>query len=79
MLEISAPLYVGDVVEMRKAHPCGGKTWEIVRVGADIGMACRTCGRRVMLPRREFTRRVKRFLARGPGATIDTPPAAPPE
>jgi len=79
MLEISAPLYVGDVVEMRKAHPCGGKTWEVVRVGADIGMVCRMCGRRVMLPRREFTRRVKRFLERGPGALNETPPGAAPE
>ncbi|MCB0043506.1 MAG: DUF951 domain-containing protein, partial [Caldilinea sp.] len=43
MIEISAPLYVGDVVEMRKVHPCGGKTWEVVRVGADIGITCRTC------------------------------------
>lgn len=68
VIEISAPLYVGDVVEMRKAHPCGGKTWELVRVGADIGMMCRTCGRRVMLPRREFARGVKRFLSRGAGA-----------
>ncbi|MCB9117293.1 MAG: DUF951 domain-containing protein [Caldilineaceae bacterium] len=68
MIEISAPLYVGDVVEMRKVHPCGGKTWEVVRVGADIGITCRTCGRRVLLPRRDFARGVKRFLARGPGA-----------
>ncbi|MCB0054094.1 MAG: DUF951 domain-containing protein [Caldilinea sp.] len=68
MIEISAPLYVGDVVEMRKVHPCGGKTWEVVRVGADIGITCRTCGRRVLLPRRDFARGVKRFLARGPDA-----------
>ena len=39
MIEISTPLYVGDVVEMRKVHPCGGKTWEVVRVGADIDEA----------------------------------------
>ncbi len=73
VIEISAPLYVGDVVEMRKAHPCGGKTWELVRVGADIGMMCRTCGRRVMLPRREFARGVKRFLLRGAGAAPPAP------
>ena len=65
MMEISAPLYVGDIVEMRKVHPCGGKTWEVVRVGADIGIVCGTCGRRVLLPRREFARGVKKFIKRG--------------
>jgi hypothetical protein len=64
MIEVSARLYVGDVVEMRKVHPCGGYTWEIVRVGADVGIVCRTCGRRVLLPRRDFTRGVKRFVQR---------------
>ncbi len=65
MIEISAPIYIGDVVEMRKPHPCGGKQWEVVRVGADIGMICLTCGRRVLLPRRSFARGVKRFIRRG--------------
>lgn len=64
-MEIAAPLYVGDVVEMRKAHPCGGKTWKVVRVGADIGIVCATCGRRVLLSRRDFVRGVKQFLQRG--------------
>lgn len=63
-MEISEKLYVGDVVQMRKAHPCGGNTWIIDRVGADIGMVCQTCGRRVLLPRRKFTRGVKRFVRR---------------
>ena len=74
MIEVSAKLYVGDVVEMRKAHPCGGNLWEVVRVGADIGMVCRTCGRRVLLPRREFTRGVKRFVQRGGPA--EAPPSS---
>ena len=59
-------LYIGDVVEMRKTHPCGGKTWTVVRVGVDIGIVCRTCSRRVMLTRRDFARGVKRFLERRP-------------
>ena len=63
-LKISDPIYVGDVALMRKPHPCGGGEWEVTRVGADIGMTCLTCKRRVMLTRRDFTRRVKRFLAR---------------
>ena len=70
MIEISASLYVGDVVEMRKTHPCGGKAWEVVRVGADVGIVCQTCGRRVLLSRRDFARSVKKFIKRGaPPAT----------
>lgn len=57
-------LVVDDIVQMRKGHPCGGDTWRIVRVGADIGIRCLTCNRRVLLPRSEFERRVKRFVSR---------------
>ena len=64
-MEIHEKLYIGDVVEMRKAHPCGGTLWRIVRVGADIGLLCNTCGRRILLPRRKFARQAKRFVQRG--------------
>ncbi|HRW03674.1 MAG TPA: DUF951 domain-containing protein [Caldilineaceae bacterium] len=67
-MEIHEQLYIGDVVEMRKMHPCGGNTWEVVRVGADIGLICQTCQRRVLLPRRKFARQAKRFLRRGESA-----------
>jgi hypothetical protein len=53
---------VGMKVRLRKAHPCGGYDWEIVRLGADVGIICTTCGRRVMLEREEFERRVKQVL-----------------
>ena len=56
---------LGDVVRLRKVHPCGGYEWEVVRLGADIGMRCRTCRRRVLLERRVFEKRVKQFIARG--------------
>ena len=72
MLEINEKLYVGDVVRMRKTHPCGGADWEIVRVGADIGIVCQTCGRRVLLPRRKFARGVKQFVKRSPQAETET-------
>lgn len=55
-------IQVGDKVRMRKVHPCGGYEWEITRTGADIGMRCLTCGRRVMLPRGKFEKRVKAIL-----------------
>jgi hypothetical protein len=53
------PVTPGDNVTLRKPHPCGGYTWTVTRVGADIGLRCDTCGRRVMLEREEFERRVK--------------------
>jgi hypothetical protein len=56
---------MGDVVRLRKPHPCGGYEWQVVRLGADIGMVCSTCGHRVLLPRREFEKRVKTFVRRG--------------
>lgn len=68
-MEISEKLYVGDVVEMRKPHPCGGKLWAVTRVGADIGLECQTCKRRVMVPRRQFARQAKRFVRRGEATT----------
>lgn len=62
-------LQLGDVVRTRKAHPCGGDQWEIVRLGADIGIRCVTCGRRVLIPRPKLERRIKEFTHRAaPGA-----------
>jgi hypothetical protein len=59
---------LGDLVQMRKAHPCGGDTWRVVRLGAEIGIRCITCDRKVLLPRATFERRVKRFVERGGSA-----------
>ncbi len=56
---------LGDVVQMRKPHPCGGDTWRVVRLGAEIGIRCLTCDRKVLLPRSTFERRVKRFVEHG--------------
>ena len=55
-----------DVVELRKPHPCGGSSWTVVRLGADIGITCMTCGHRVLLERRELEQRMKGFVERGP-------------
>ena len=56
---------LNDIVRMRKPHPCGGYEWRVVRLGADIGIKCLTCGRRVLLPRGEFERRLKAIVERG--------------
>ena len=61
LMEIS----LGDIVRLRKKHPCGSYEWQVVRLGADIGIKCRGCNRRVLLERREFERRVKGFISRG--------------
>lgn len=50
-------------VQLRKPHACGGDLWTVTRTGADVGMVCARCGRRVMLEREEFERRVKRLVA----------------
>lgn len=55
-------LQKGDIVRMKKPHPCGCYEWLVTRLGADIGLECKGCGRRVMLTRRELVRRVKIIL-----------------
>ncbi len=55
----------GDIVQMRKPHPCGNDVWKVVRIGAEIGIRCVKCERKVLLSRVEFERRMKRFVQRG--------------
>jgi len=52
----------GDRLRLRKAHPCGSFEWTVTRIGADIGIECDSCGRRVMLTRRELAKRVKAII-----------------
>jgi len=59
------PLFVGDVVRLRRAHPCGTDTWQIDRLGADIGLRCQGCSRHVLLERRQLERRLAAFVERG--------------
>jgi len=54
---------LGDVVRLRKTHPCGASEWQVVRVGADIGLRCLKCRRRILLKRSVFERRVKAFIS----------------
>lgn len=53
---------LGDRVQLRKKHPCGSDTWTVVRLGADIGLVCEGCGRRVLLERRVLRQRMKQLL-----------------
>ncbi len=55
-------LRMDDIVRLKKPHPCGGSDWRVVRLGADIGLKCQTCGRRILLPRRELSKRMKDWV-----------------
>ncbi|KUK93186.1 MAG: DUF951 domain-containing protein [Brevefilum sp.] len=57
-------LDLNDVIRMRKPHPCGGYEWRVVRLGADIGLVCLTCGRRIMLDRRSLRNRMKTIVSK---------------
>lgn len=53
---------VGDVVQMKKPHPCGTNEWEILRVGADFKLRCIACNHLIMIPRIKFEKSVKKIL-----------------
>lgn len=53
---------LGDVVMMKKPHACGANEWSVIRVGADVKIRCRQCGRIVMMDRADFVRMGKRVL-----------------
>ncbi|MGB2993347.1 MAG: DUF951 domain-containing protein [Paenisporosarcina sp.] len=53
---------LGDVVEMKKQHPCGTNEWKIIRMGADVRIKCEGCQHSVMIPRREFEKKMKKVV-----------------
>ena len=58
-------LLLGDVVRLRKTHPCGSRDWLVDRLGADIGLRCEGCGRHILLERRALESRLASFVSRG--------------
>jgi hypothetical protein len=58
-------LKLGDILRLKKAHPCGSNAWVVTRLGADIGLKCLKCQHAVMLERTVLERRIKGFIARG--------------
>ena len=58
-------LFLGDVVRLQRRHPCGGDTWQVDRLGADIGLRCQSCGRHVLIDRRRVEQRLVEFVTRG--------------
>ena len=57
---------LNDIVQMKKQHPCGENRWKIIRMGMDIRIKCLGCDHSVMIPRREFTRKLKKVLEIAP-------------
>jgi len=64
LLNMLSDLQLNDHLRLRKQHPCGSYEWTVTRLGADIGLECKGCGRRVMLTRRELAKRLKTNLTR---------------
>lgn len=55
-------LKVGDIIKMKKSHPCGNNLWEIMRTGMDIRLKCKGCGHQVMLPRKQVEKNFRGFV-----------------
>jgi hypothetical protein len=68
-------LFLGDVLRLKRTHPCGGDEWLVDRLGADIGLRCRRCDRHVLIERRTLERRLDSFISRGdPGLSAAVVP-----
>ncbi len=63
-------IQIGDIVTLKKQHPCGSKEWEILRVGIDFRIKCMGCGHQVMLPRKQVEKSI-RHIVRGGGADAE--------
>ncbi len=64
-------LALGDVIRLKKKHPCGGCDWEVVRLGADIGIKCLTCGHRLLVGRTLLEKRLELFVSRADSRSGD--------
>lgn len=53
---------IGDVLQFKKEHPCGGNTWKVLRTGVDMKLECTTCQRVIMIPRLEVNKRLKKLI-----------------
>ncbi len=72
-------LHLEDILRLRKPHPCGNYDWKVVRLGADIGLVCQGCGRKVLLSRRVLSRRLKKVLVSNEPVNNEVAGGLPPE
>ncbi|MDE7282648.1 MAG: DUF951 domain-containing protein [Lachnospiraceae bacterium] len=59
---MTVDIQVGDVVKLKKQHPCGSKEWEVLRIGADFRLKCQGCGHQIMIARRLVEKSVKEVI-----------------
>ncbi len=64
-MQSTTEVLVGDILEMRKSHPCGAHTWEVLRVGMDFKLRCTGCSHELMLPRARIMKSVKKIIRNG--------------
>ena len=60
-------IQVGDILKMKKQHPCGSSEWEVLRIGADFRLKCTGCGHQIMIARRQAEKNVREILRGGKG------------
>ena len=63
-------IHVGDILRMKKTHPCGSSQWEILRVGMDFKMRCQGCGHEVMLPRSKAEKNIRKVFRDGDQVSV---------
>ena len=59
---------LNDILELKKEHPCGGKSWQVLRVGMDFRLRCTTCGHELMVPRKKIEKSIRRIIRETPEA-----------
>lgn len=60
-------IQVGDVVTLKKQHPCGSKEWEVLRIGMDFRLKCMGCDHQVMIPRKQVEKNIRQIVSKGSG------------
>jgi hypothetical protein len=70
-IELLPEIQIEDIIRLRKAHPCGSTDWRVVRVGADLGLKCLGCDRRILLPRRDVARKMKGYVKKDGQIILD--------
>lgn len=61
---------VGDTLELKKNHPCGGKRFTVMRTGSDIRIVCQVCGRDMTLPREKLEKNIKKIIPKEEGGVL---------
>ena len=62
MNKVQTNYNIGDIIEFKKTHPCGGKEWKMIRVGVDCKLECTTCARIIIIPRIDIIKKMKKFI-----------------